>query len=669
MTRDEARQYINDQLPRELTKAKKKIQGRASYICPMCGNGSGKNGTGLTTKDEKHWSCWKGCFTSLDYLDILKRQHHTTNERDIFDRYGLDVEGRSSQQQPATGAADTRNFILQAQKDLQHSQDAAKYLRSRGISVDTAAAAGVGYDSAWKSPTALAAGKNPPASRRLIFPTSGGGGGYTARSIDTDTPPSLRYMKEGAAGIFNLEALRGDRPVYITEGAINALSIMEVDGASCAIGSTSSVDTFLALLDQQPPAAPLILSLDNDEAGRAACEKLGAGLGARGIRFTEINIASDHNDANEALVADRNGFLERVNSDSAAAASQEAEEEKAAYCATAAAYHLHSFQGEVAARAARPIVSTGFTELDIALDGGLHEGLYIFGALSSLGKTTFTLQMADQVAASGTDVLIFSLEMSRHELMAKSLSRLTFQYCGGRLENAKTIRGLLDGTRHARYGAEEKALINSSYDLYGQYAHRVYIHEGMGDIGVFQIRAEVAKHIAFTGNAPVVMVDYLQILAPHEPRATDKQNTDKAVTELKRLSRDYKTPVFAISSFNRENYTAPVNMTSFKESGAIEYSSDVLLGLQLDGMDVLSPAISKRSVTLRKIDALKAANPRRCQLKILKNRNGRTGANIYFEYYPKFNTFEETLTVENLDLNELVEDNQGSNELVEYIRS
>ena len=53
--------------------------------------------------------------------------------------------------------------------------------------------------------------------------------------------------------------------------------------------------------------------------------------------------------------------------------------------------------------------------------------------------------------------------------------------------------------------------------------------------------------------------------------------------ELKRISRDFKTPVIGISSFNRDNYNNAVSMQSFKESGAIEYSSDILIGLQLKG--------------------------------------------------------------------------------------
>jgi replicative DNA helicase len=125
----------------------------------------------------------------------------------------------------------------------------------------------------------------------------------------------------------------------------------------------------------------------------------------------------------------------------------------------------------------------------------------------------------------------------------------------------------------------------------------------------------------------------LQILAPADPRATDKQNADRAVTELKRISRDYKTPVIAISSFNRDNYSTVANMAAFKESGAIEYSSDVLLALQLEGVGVKGSDFN--------VDTAKQAIPRKVELCILKNRNGQTGAKIPFEYDARFNVFRE----------------------------
>lgn len=79
----------------------------------------------------------------------------------------------------------------------------------------------------------------------------------------------------------------------------------------------------------------------------------------------------------------------------------------------------------------------------------------------------------------------------------------------------------------------------------------------------------------------------MQILAPYNEIASDKQNKDNAVLELKRISRYYKTPLIALSSFNRDNYNSAASMTAFKESGVIEYSSDVLIALQPQGMKEL----------------------------------------------------------------------------------
>jgi replicative DNA helicase len=123
----------------------------------------------------------------------------------------------------------------------------------------------------------------------------------------------------------------------------------------------------------------------------------------------------------------------------------------------------------------------------------------------------------------------------------------------------------------------------------------------------------------------------LQILAPAEPRATDKQNMDKAVMELKRISRDYKLPVIAISSFNRASYDRGVKMEAFKESGAIEYSSDVLMGMQFKGVAENNDF---------DIDEAKRKDPRDIEVKILKNRNGATGDTIPFQFYQRFSYFK-----------------------------
>ena len=74
-------------------------------------------------------------------------------------------------------------------------------------------------------------------------------------------------------------------------------------------------------------------------------------------------------------------------------------------------------------------------------------------------------------------------------------------------------------------------------------------------------------------------------------------------------------------------------MQAFKESGGIEYSADVLFGLQLKGVEAKD----------FDVEIAKSKTPREIELKILKNRRGRAGGSILFEYYPKFNYFEQQI--------------------------
>lgn len=283
----------------------------------------------------------------------------------------------------------------------------------------------------------------------------------------------------------------------------------------------------------------------------------------------------------------------------------------------------------------RPVISTGYPTLDLELGdgngiGGLAAGLYTIGAISSLGKTTFALQMADTIAAAGKDVLIIALEMSAFELMAKSISRITTE-TAQKERDRKTVQGILQGTRWTHYSAAEHEAIEEAAAIYSKLAQHLFIVEGIGTIGAKEVRQAVKKHIEMTGKAPVLIVDYLQILAPADPHATDKANTDKAVLEMKRISRDYNMPVICISSFNRQNYKEKVSMEALKESGAIEYSSDVVIGLQLKGAGDSSFDVNKA----------KSQTPREIEAVILKNRSGKTGQTIPFNYDPRFNLFRD----------------------------
>ena len=514
-------------------------------------------------------------------------------------------------------------FYKQANKNIQ----ATNYPEKRGLSKAILDRFKIGYVENWKHPNAS---ENVTGSPRLIIPVTQTS--YLARDTRDNIPD---YQKEyaktkvGGSDIFNGIAFtqNADQPIFIVEGEIDALSIMEVGGVAVGLGSTSNAKKLLKILEGKKLERPLILALDNDSAGRRAQDELAKLLQDKKIPYIIAELTTkDVKDPNEMLVKNRETFKARV--------EEAIKDDKEKYLETSTDNYIQDFVNGIADSVNTPCIPTGFKGIDEALDGGLYEGLYIVGAISSLGKTTLVTQIADQVAKQGHDVLIFSLEMARSELMAKSISRHTVIEVldkGGDMKNAKTVRGITAGVRYANYNDTEKELIKNAVTAYSDYAKHIYITEGVGDLGARQIRETVEKHVQYTGNTPLVIIDYLQILAPYNERATDKQNTDKAVMELKRISRDFKTPVIGISSFNRDNYKNAVSMQAFKESGAIEYSSDILIGLQLKGAGDkdFDPTEAKKK------------NPRAIELVILKNRNGQTGTKIPLEFYPLFNYFTE----------------------------
>lgn len=291
-------------------------------------------------------------------------------------------------------------------------------------------------------------------------------------------------------------------------------------------------------------------------------------------------------------------------------------------------------------------ISTGFPALDELLDGGLYpEALYSIGAISSLGKTTFCLQIADYIAASGRDVLYIALEQSAAELRAKTLSRMTdeIEHERGRLSvtqimNAKKRAGWKGN--NPKYVTTQERAYRAAIERYKTGAGKhMRIIEGVGNITVSRIRGDVEKNIRYRGVAPVVVVDYTQILAPAADKLTDKQNVDRNIVDLKRLARDKHIPVIAICSFNRDAYAAPVDKASFKESGGIEYSADALIGIHPKGMKQ-KKGDNEVAANKETVNACIDSNIRELEAVILKNRNGSTGT-INFEYFTVCNRYIE----------------------------
>lgn len=537
------------------------------------------------------------CGADYDLFDLLQLDEHLSTPGEALER-ARTLYGTAAPPPPKPEAL-PGDYLTRC---AAHRRETA-YFSERGISETTAERFSLGYDS---------------SARCVVLPCAGGQ--FVRRSTE-----EKRYLNQKGipSPLFQPELLLGEGPVFLAEGVFDALSAEEMGFSCVAMNGAGNREKIAALLRQREAPGLILLVPDNDRAGDTWAQELLTEFPWL-YRCPPIPTGKDLNDL---LLSGREAATAYLSAAVAAARAQQ----PAPYEDSSAARQIESLRQYILSQAARPRLSTGIEVLDKALDGGLYEGLYIVGAVSSLGKTAFCMQIADALARQGQDVLVFSLEMSAHELMARSISRETFlaDATPGK-QLSKTVRGILDGRRWAGYTAREHAHLQAAMEAYGTYADHLYIRQGDHDTGLEIIAGEVERHIAQTGRVPVVLIDYLQIIAPVDVHFTDKQNTDRAVCALKKLSRAHEATILAISSFNRENYNTPATMASFKESGGIDYSADVLIGLQARGA-------GGRGFDL---EAEKRKDPREIEVKILKNRTAALSRPIPLRYYPAYSCFQ-----------------------------
>ena len=258
-------------------------------------------------------------------------------------------------------------------------------------------------------------------------------------------------------------------------------------------------------------------------------------------------------------------------------------------------------------------------------------GLYVIGATPAAGKTTFCWQLLEQLARRGESCIYCSYEMSRLELFSKSLAREVFSRNESTELTAAQIRR---GGRSLELDYAREDFTTSEIDL------RVL---ELKDETVDDLLNLLRPLCTDKAKAPVVCLDYLQIVPTN--RESTKLGIDEIVRKLKKFQRDTNTTFIVISSFNRTNYAQEVSFESFKESGNIEYTADVVWALQLDVMNRIKGG-DLVSESRRKIEEAKKRQPRQIHLKCLKNRQG-TNYDCYFEYHSAHDYFEPCTAFDN----------------------
>ena len=294
------------------------------------------------------------------------------------------------------------------------------------------------------------------------------------------------------------------------------------------------------------------------------------------------------------------------------------------------------------------LTSTGFPLFDNMIGGGIKAGIYIIGGVSSIGKTSFMQQMAENLAGNGEIVFYFSLESSREQMILKSLTRTMYNIVleekldpihavsTGILSNRKGLLGL---------GEIENEVLNKSKTRQKESLNskNLYYYDS-SFVNVTDILKKVRKCVEYKEKIPVVIVDYLQQLVPIDNRVAEYLALNEDMRYFRTMVSKYNCPILILSSLNRTNYKkAEITETSFKGSGNIEYGADVLISMQFNA---LANSIGEEESSLLKE---KRKLYRLIDVSILKSRYGKVGQTLVMSYDAYHNVFTEKEMKHNTD--------------------
>jgi replicative DNA helicase len=221
-------------------------------------------------------------------------------------------------------------------------------------------------------------------------------------------------------------------------------------------------------------------------------------------------------------------------------------------------------------------VMTHFTDFD-AMTGGLHDGeLIILAARPSMGKTAFAMNIAEQVAMKeNAPVLFVSLEMNALELVDRLL-------CSVAKVNGSRLRvGTISQD-------DRKRLISSAAKIA---TSPLYIDDTPSRT-VSEVAAVARRITQQELRKPdgrklgLIVIDYLQLLEPDNPKDPRQEQVAKIARRLKMLAREQKVPILCLSQLNRQSEEGKDHkpkLSHLRESGAIEQDADVVMFVHREG--------------------------------------------------------------------------------------
>lgn len=251
-------------------------------------------------------------------------------------------------------------------------------------------------------------------------------------------------------------------------------------------------------------------------------------------------------------------------------------------------------------------LSTGLADVDEKLSGLQAGDLVLVAGRPSMGKTSLAMGFARAAALGGKSALVFSLEMSRHQLVQLSVA------AAGRVSSSNLRSGKVSGDQWDAISAGV-----------GRLHHRKLFIDDTAGLSVDQMRAR-ARRVKRKHGLDLVVVDYIQLMS-----GNSRENRNVEVSEISRglklMARELGVPVVALSQLSRkceERSDKRPLMSDLRESGALEQDADVIIFVYRD--EVYNQDTQYRGMA---------------ELIIAKHRMGETGR-VFTTWLPEYNTFE-----------------------------
>lgn len=255
-------------------------------------------------------------------------------------------------------------------------------------------------------------------------------------------------------------------------------------------------------------------------------------------------------------------------------------------------------------------LSTGFADLDTKTAGLQKGDLVIVAARPSMGKTTFAMNLVENVMMNGAPVLVFSMEMPADSIVMRMLSSL------GRIDQTRVRSGKLE--------EEDWPRLTSTMAMMSD--KQLFIDDTPA-LSPTEVRARARRIARDCGGAlGLVMVDYLQLMRVPGLENNRVNEISEISRSLKGLAKELNCPVIALSQLNRSLEQRPNKrpvMSDLRESGAIEQDADVIMFIYRD--EVYNPESQDKGTA---------------EIIIGKQRNGPIGM-LRLAFFGRYTRFED----------------------------